>query len=255
MSLRALAADPSLGETFLSIGMLRMVQGDIRAGAHAFQEALARAPRLVQAHSGLGVVLVDTGRIAEGMRRLDLALRTDPLSFGALVERARAKALLGDRPGAEEDLRQAAAIGGVLGTYALVVRLVIWWNDREGAARLADALAQAKTGAGWDAAVPLLRALSRGEYFHGAPELFASLDADGRASLRMLCTRIEIASEYFALMGKHEEAFEWLHQAESVPFMAVTWLDRCPALDALRGDPRFARVRALAAARAAEVWR
>jgi hypothetical protein len=35
----------------------------------------------------------------------------------------------------------------------------------------------------------------------------------------------------------------------------VLWMDRCPCLDGIRGEPRFAKVRGLVAARAADLWR
>jgi serine/threonine-protein kinase len=254
VSLRALAADPSLAETYHTIGLLRIVQGETRAGVRAFEEALLRSPRFVPAHTSLGAVLVETGRLAEGIQRLDLALRLDALAFDTWLERARAKALSNDRRGAEEDLRQASALSGALGTYWLATRLVVWWNDREGAARIADAMEQTRTGAAWEMAIPLFRALGRGEYFDGAPEIFGRV-ASTHASPRRLCTGVEIATEYFALFGRDAEAFRWLERAESLPLSAVTWLDRCPALASIRSDPRFAKVRALVAARVADLWR
>ena len=54
LALRALAADGSLGENFLTIATLRQIQGDLRATLRAADEALAREPTLAGAHEIIG---------------------------------------------------------------------------------------------------------------------------------------------------------------------------------------------------------
>ena len=251
MALRALAADPTLGEAYQAVGLLRTEQGETRSAVRAFQEALTRAPLLSDSHAVLGVLLAETGHVDEGLRRLEVALRLDPHSWNAQMERARTRALIGDRAGADADL---AAVG-VPASYSLLVRLVIWWRDREGAGKLADAFERANTGAPWEVATPVLRAFARGEYYAGAPEIFALAWSRIQGAVRNRCRILAAAAEYFAAFGERERAFEWLERAEAAPFIDVLWMDRCPCLDSIRDDPRFAKVRAIVAARAADVWR
>jgi len=251
VALRALSADPTLGEAYLAVGLLRCEQGEMRAAAQALQEALTRAPLLSDAHTALGLLLAETGLVDEGLRRLDVALRLDPRSAAARFERVRVRALLGDREAAEADLRA----GDEVASHSLLVRLVVWWNDRARAAELADAFERAATGAPWEIAAPLLRAFARGEYFPGAPQLFQGAMAAMRAAERNSCRMLEAAAEYFAVMGKTDLALEWFERAESLPFVDVLWMDRCVCLDSLRNEPRFVRVRGLVAARAAAMWR
>lgn len=253
LSLRALAVDPSIGESYFAIGVLRLEQGEARASARALEESLARAPSLSEAHAAFGVLLADTGRPEEAMRRFDAALAIDPLVAHAWMERARLKALLGDRAGAEADLAHAEQLSPGAPTMVLV-RAVLWWRDRERAGQIADLLAGSKSGAAWERAGPFLRAFADRAPL---PELSPDLQTigDSATAPRTAARVIEVAAELLAECGQHEAALGWLERAEALPFINVLWLDRCPNLDSLRSDPIFARVRARVAANAAEVWR
>ena len=252
-SIRALAADSTIGETFLSIAHLRLHQGELRAAVRALQDALSRSPLLGEAHADLGRLLCETGHVEAGMRRLELAHRLDPRQAMTYIERSRTHALLGDREAAERVLVAGEAVCGTLGVILLRLRLVIWWGDREGASKLADQLASQPTGASWERAGPLLRQFAAGVAIPDAVEMFRTLTSP-RAAPRHRCMMYEIAAEYFGAMGMREETLAALEEASELPFLDVLWLDRCPSLDGMRGDPRFARVRAVTAARAAELW-
>jgi hypothetical protein len=63
----------------------------------------------------------------------------------------------------------------------------------------------------------------------------------------------EIAADYFALMGDAEQALDHIVAASRLPFTDLLWLDGCPPLALVRGDPRFAEARAMTAARCAEL--
>ena len=250
MALRALAADPSLGYAYHTIGMLRLEQGELRASVRAFQEARARSPLFAEPNIGLGILLAETGNVEEATQRFDAAIRLDRASPAAWLERARVKALLGDRAGAESDLKETGAVG-----TQLLVRSVVWWNDRARALELAESFAKSPTGAAWESAGPLLAALGASVPIPNLPEVFKNLPALAGATVRNRCRITEAAAELCAMSGDVESAFAFLDQASSLPFVNVLWLDRCPCLDPLRSDPRFARVRGRVAARAADLWR
>jgi protein O-GlcNAc transferase len=67
----------------------------------------------------LGVVLVALGRVADGMRFLDRSLSLDDSSPTAWLQRAEARMALGDREGAESDLRACLVIDPDLQSAAL----------------------------------------------------------------------------------------------------------------------------------------
>src|SRR5262249_35773500 len=95
-SLRALATNPHIGETFNTIGVLRLHQGELRAAVRAFEEAAARSPRLAEPHSYIGRLLAESGKLPEAEARLNQALRLDPKDYYAASELSRIAALNGD---------------------------------------------------------------------------------------------------------------------------------------------------------------
>jgi tetratricopeptide (TPR) repeat protein/TolB-like protein len=250
VTLRALAADPTLGDAYLTIGLLRIEQGELRAAARALHEAIARAPLLAGAHAALGTLLIETGNLDEGLRRLEVAIRLDSTWPGARLTRATVRAMQGDRAGAEVDLDEVGEA-----RVLVVVRAVFWWNDREAAAALADAIQGSATGGNWEAAVPALRAFAAGEPYPDAERVMQALWDRARGANRNRCRAVEIATEMFATTGDRDAALRWLERAADLPFADLFWVDHCPSLDELRHEPRFAQVRAQVAARSAEVWR
>jgi serine/threonine protein kinase/tetratricopeptide (TPR) repeat protein len=253
LSIRALAADSTIGETFQTIALLRMNHGELRAAVHAFQDALARSPRLAEAHGNLGKLLVESGHVEEGMRRLDLAARLEPGVTLVLFERARTFALLGEKARAMELLETARGGAGAVGVIMLELRFVFWWRDRAWAAQLAERLERTQTGAAWDSAVPLLRSYGSDRRYSGEKEAFAYLTSS-RVAPRRRALMHEIASEYYGAVDDREATLAHLEAAAELPFIDLLWLDHCPTFEAVRADPRFARVRAIASQRAADLW-
>jgi serine/threonine-protein kinase len=257
VSLRALAIDSSIGETFSTIGILRLQHGETRAAVRAFQEALARSPLHAEAHEYLGRLLCECGYPDEGLRRLDLAVRLEPNSVNGHWERARTFALLGDRPRAEQAVARSLA-GTRLGAGQIFqrARLAMWWSDRKMAEEIRDDLPHA------DIALPIMRdslarlmdAASRGEPLADQVAIFSQLVAPEAASPRQRAFSHQIATEFFCAGGRVEEALASLSKSADLALIDVLWMDRCPPLSLIRDDPRFAQARAVVAARAAEAW-
>jgi len=254
LSLRALATDPTIGETFHTIAALRLYEGDARGAVRALQEALTRAPLHAEAHQNLGKLLVETGYVEEGLRRLDLALRLDPNLLLTLFELARTHALLGDRAAALTALETAAQRGGEFASVFPRLRLVIWWKDRELAAKTAALLENNKSGASWDRALPMVRALANGEYWPGAAPVFEKLTNDARGAPKHRAFMFELAAEYHGAFEHREACLDAVERGAELPMLDVFWLDKCPSLACVRDDPRFQKARATVAARAAAVW-
>ncbi len=142
--LRALAAEPSLARAHHSIGFLRAEQGELRAAVRAFEEAIARDPLFSDSHAALGAIMAETGHTDLAFHCFDAAIKLDPDAHWTYVERARTRALVGDREAAEQDIVRAGTA-----RFSLLVRTVVWWNDRAGSAELADRFEKSPTGAGW----------------------------------------------------------------------------------------------------------
>ena len=256
ISLRALAIDSSIGDTFNTIGILRLQHGETRAAVRAFQEAISRSPTLAEAHSYLGRLLAESGYHEEARRRFDLAIRLDPQSLASYWEKARMLALLGDRSGAEVLLERSSVVGGPLSGLFIYGRFVMWYRDKQLAARVVATIEGAGDGAAYARAVflPIVRAFAEGKGMGDVVELFRSFAQESSASPRQRSFFYQLLTEYNGVDGKHEEALVALEKAAALPLIDLTWLDRCPALDGLRDDPRFLRARATTAARVAELW-
>ncbi|MGZ3417186.1 MAG: protein kinase domain-containing protein [Polyangiales bacterium] len=255
VSLRALAIDGSIGETFSTIGILRLQFGETRAAVRAFQEALARSPLLAEAHEYLGRLLCECGYPDEGLRRLDLAVRLEPNTVNGHWERARTFALLGDRPRAEQAMARSLASTRLgAGQIFQRARLSMWWSDRQMAAEIRDDIPKADIG------IPIIReslmqimdAAVRGEPLADQVYLFSKMVGPDGASPRQRAFSNQLATEFFCAAGRAEEAFAALSRGSELALIDVLWMDRCPPLALIRDDPRFAQARALVAARAAE---
>lgn len=257
LSLRALAIDPSIGETYNTIGILRLQQGEARAAVRAFQEAIARSPLLAEAHEYLGRLLCECGHPEEGMRRLDLAVRLEPNSVAGHWERSRTFALLGDRERAENALERSFAVSG-MGTAQMTqrARLSMWWKDQVMASKLADDLEASDKVLPILRAnlLPILRAAEQNEPLGEKVNFFRIAAQTQSGSPRQRAFFHQLSVEFYCAAEMRAEALDALASAVELPLIDILWLDRCPVLALLREDPSFARSRAIVAARAAEAF-
>jgi eukaryotic-like serine/threonine-protein kinase len=256
--LRALAQHPDVGETYATIGILRLNQGETRAAVRAFQESVTRVPLLAEAHEYLGRLLCEAGRVEEGMRRLDLALRLEPESVNARWERARTLALLGDRAAADLEITRATAIAGneIAGVYPRI-RFALWWQDRPIAGRVVRVLEDTLDEPDAISArplMPMLKAITEGQSIDGTFHYLQAFTNLSAGSPRQRAFYWQLNTEFFCVSDQLEEAFEALEKSAALTLNDLLWLDRCPPLAKLRDDPRFARIRALVAARVAEIF-
>jgi serine/threonine-protein kinase len=255
LALRALDRDPSIGQTYYAIAVVRLHTGDARAALEAAREALRRAPMLAQAHALVGSILVQAGRLAEGMQRLDVAIRLAPKMLIAHTDRIHALALMGDRAAAEREVARLADRLGPIATIGAKLRLCCWWSDRAMAADLATLLPQQAAGM-WSTALPFLKAYAAGKELEFAPlvdRMFVGLTS-ARVAPRHRAMMHRIAAENAMLLGRRDMALDQIAAGALLPtFIDLVWLDRCPNLTPLRDEPRFAETRAIVAERVARV--
>lgn len=251
--LRALALDADVGEVFEGIAILRLQQGELRAAALAFQEAVSRSPLAVEAHFYLGRLLCESGHTDEGLRHLDLALRLQPRHALAHAERLRTLALLGDRPAAEA---YAARPELERGQTATKLRLALWWQDHDRLRALAVAL-ERDAATGLSAFVPILPAIRALERLEDLGPVIAALRAQLphlAAAPRFRTFMGQLLVELLGATGDLTGALTELRTIAELPLVDVLWFDGCPVLAALRKEPGFAAARAIVAARAASMW-
>lgn len=251
--LRALDRDPTIAEAYHALGSLRLAAGDYQAARRAFEEALRRAPTLAISHVQLGMLAAETGHLAQGFRSLDVAMRLQPENASGALERLRLVALTESRAATEAEVLRVRETFGPFASLSIEVRLPFWWRDRALAGAVATHVESHKSGASWEHAAPFLRDYETGP----RPEWVVSSYA-GVAKLPIIPRRrtllLMVAAEHLAAIGSVDEAFVHMQAAADAALVDVLWLDRCPALDELRDDPRFGRIRAAVALRAAAVW-
>jgi len=253
MALRSLAADPSRGEALVTIGIIRWQFGELAAAARAFEDAVSRTPTLSEAHEYLGQMLGESGHPHEALRHLELAVRFDLLGRNASLERVRIYDLLGDTESSRRELAALANSAGPMIRAFAPFRSRVWHGDKEGVRATRDDIAK-QGGAEAQYYVPMidetLKAMSREPFV----DVFRQMADASHASLRRRSYFYQISAEMNAVAGKRAEALDSLERASDVLLFDVLWLDRCPMLDSLRDDPRFARSRAVAGSRAASIW-
>ncbi|CAN5522765.1 hypothetical protein BH09MYX1_BH09MYX1_15370 [soil metagenome] len=253
LALRALDDDDSVADAHHVIATVRYFAGELAAALRAAEAVLRQSPLYGEAHYMIGKLLCESLYVEDGRRRVELAARLEPRNGLITLERVRLAALLDGESRAREMLREAKLKGGPLSLIVLEIMLPFWWSDKDLARQTAAVIRAAQAGASWDAAVELMDSYVAGVMHPHAHTTLAELAGPGVAP-RHRCMMHEVAAEYFAKMDDRESALHHLSQMQRLPQTDLLWLDRCPALDGLRDDPRFAETRAAVAARVADLW-
>jgi Flp pilus assembly protein TadD len=103
--------NPSSHDTALAQALADHRAGRSAAAESAYRGLLAANPRFAGASHHLGVLLVQTGRAAEGLGRIKAALEIDPAEPLYYFSLAKAQLASGDPAQAGASLRQAAQLG------------------------------------------------------------------------------------------------------------------------------------------------
>lgn len=255
-ALRALNTDANSAQTYATLGLVRLHQGDMRASIRAFREAIARDPKHGEANAYLGRFLVESGFVDEGIERLEFARKVDPLVQHTYWNLARAYALQNNWPRADAVLSDAMAMtNNSISTYIVSARLSIWRNDSVMA---------------FDVANRIEREVAAGNFVHSFVPALRSLgttksEADETAQIQMAAEAVpspamkafcfQVAAEVLGTRGHLDRALDALDRAAALPFIDLGWMDFCPALDQIRSSGRFGRARAIVSARASNLWR
>lgn len=256
-ALRALNTDANSAQTYATLGLVRLHQGDLRASIRAFREAIARDPKHGEANAYLGRFLVETGFLEEGIQRLEFARKIEPQIQHTYWNLSRAYALQNDWTRADQVLSDAAALtNNALSTHIVSARLSVWRKDPINAAIVADRIEAAGLPEGHfvRSFIPALRGLRDNDQAANEAETMRQ-SADRVPSPSMKAFWYQVAAEVFATQGLIDRALDAIESAASHAFIDLGWMDFCPALEGTRSSGRFGRARAIVSARAANLWR
>lgn len=234
---RALALDPTLGEAYASLGLIRTFQDWDWAGAEAaFERARALAPDYAPTHQWYASLLMIQRRPSEAAEALDRALDVAPPAARAVLYADRAQALYNARRYAESvaDCRRALDHNPELvaahtqGFWALAL-----------AGRADEAARWALTH---EFATPMRYAVA------GTPAVYAGPDGPARLFADLAAYDFDAGTLWAAfwharagaLVGDRERAFASLERLLHVRQFHAPFIAADPAFDEIRDDSRFA---------------
>jgi len=250
-ALAALAADPDCAEAHAARAHVELHAGRPVIAAICFRAAIARAPLMSEAHEWLGRMLLEAGFIVDAMARLD-----DAFAMGPLPALRWGIALAHALDGRWDDVdRETAALRdsrwlAVDGGRGYVLRLAAWRRDRD-VVRAAHA-DLAKLGG----TVTFERELVLAIYDPVRPwperrgEILTMVQNRELGGARRRAFIAQLAAEAAGHAGDIETCLALLLRASSEGLFHLHWLDRCPLLEPVRGEPRYAVIRTDVAARA-----
>ena len=240
---RAMDLDPRDGDAYAALGQALAWQHRWADAEATYRRGLEVAPNNPTVHQWYGLLLAYLGRPGEAARQTAVAARLDPLSvqinnmLGAMLSDA------GDTRGAvrqfertvnaEPDSAWVRENPWVLSNYGVVV---------------------AATGR-HDQAVRLIQRALEVVPNHPRPLLDLArvyLRVGDTASARAAFARADTTNPQYAMyrglyhasLGETDSAFAWLDRVHDWSLPALVTLNCSPGFDALRADPRYARIRA-----------
>jgi eukaryotic-like serine/threonine-protein kinase len=251
---RAARSAPDEPETQLGLGMYALQLGDYRAAAQAFVRALELAPTLAEAQHHLGSLEAEAGRLRQGKERLELALELDPTLNPARIVLARLYLYSGDSEAAE---RLVAVLGEAMaqlhpGIVALSIRLAMARKDDDAVRRI---IAQCETStAPFVSRMAHFFRIGLREIPVAEAERIAIEVTKSFGNARFMTGLGQVCTEVLAYAGYDEAALRQLEAIAGGMLIDVTWLDRSPLLDPLRGHAAFEQAVATVRSRALLVW-
>ncbi len=233
---KAIRLEDSLAEAYASLGFTAMVYDwDISESERLFQRAIELNPNYVQAHEWYSQLLGLRGKGYEAIKEMRRAIELDPRS-ASLGTTFAFSLYYARRP--EDALVQLKRALAIEPDYYLALDGLGWVYTQLGkheeavaATKQAVEISNRATITLWGQACALAAAGQSGEARRIASELEA------------LAEDRYVPPFYFALihtrLGEPDAAFAWLEKALAVRDHWLLCLSADPALDPLRGDPRF----------------
>jgi len=235
----ALQIDDGLAEAHLDLGTAKLrLEWDWAGALRSYDDALRLDPKLARAQHHRALVLGALGRWEEALDALGKARELEP---GNVLYRADAGRVLYLARRYDEAIAQFHETLAIEPAHPLALKLLSDACLQTGRTpEAADALGRWLAAVGVDAEEVRLatRLLEEG----GLPRLARrNLSNPAGKNLDDFGVPFKVALNHAALGGR-DEAFEWLERARRQNDPRLIFLGVDPALDALRGDPRFAGV-------------
>jgi serine/threonine-protein kinase len=249
---RAVAGAPELGESWSALASARMMAGDPAGAVRALRTSLEKSRGLAPAHDLLGRILVEVGLVDEALRHLRTARSIDPSDVPVRLELAKALALLGNWPEATALIDQPVPAGSVsISKFVYRMRFCFWRGevhpDLEDPPKLGREMGLLSSPKD---VIEVLRTRELPEAFRLLLTQQAAVTDPGSRRRTLF---FQLNAEVFAYVFEVDHALDAVASAVDAGLLDISWMDRCPLLEAVRKDTRFAPFRAVVQARADRV--
>lgn len=231
----ALRFDATLAAAHNALGVVELFyEWNWPAAEHAFDRAIALDPSYGDAHQRYGLYLTAMGRFDEARRALARAQELDPLSR-IIPTIAGYPAYYGrDFEGAARQFRQVLQIDPNFSMAHFRLGLAL--------AQMGDytgALAELGTSKQLSNDRDVVAALGRVHAMMGNHAAAREAREELHARSKSTFVPSYALAVLEAALGRADEAFSWLQRSVAERSYWIIFLKVDPALDALRGDPRF----------------
>lgn len=230
-ALKAIELDDSRPEPHLQLALAALDQNwDWVTCRNELQRAVAMSPNSTSAHWSYAQYLIRIGRAEDAIAQADIALRLDPVSSRAYMNRAYIKYFARQYDAALDDLQLAANLPHTPKEFHFALGDIYVEKGlyREAAQKFQELGGPHSTG-------HLGNIYARQGRVRDAEAMVDQLKQEVQKSG---IGRYEIALIY-AGIGDKNNAFEWLERSFENRDKGITYLRIDPCLDPLRADPRF----------------
>jgi tetratricopeptide (TPR) repeat protein len=234
--MRALEIDESLAEAHAALGCVRLwYEWDWAGAERAFKRAIELNPNYAQGYSWYAEYLVDMGRFDEGLEKLELAKRLDPISLNVQSQVGWALYMARRYDQAIRKFQEVLQMDPNFNT-------ALFWIGRayEQRGYYDEAIAAFQKARLADDS-PIYSAL--------LGHVYAVSGRRGQAlkvahDLNKLSRKGNYVSPYwmaalFTALGERNQAFQWLQKEYDDRNATLPYLKADPLFDSLRTDPRF----------------
>jgi TolB-like protein len=239
---------PRLAEGHLALANVLLHEPDSAAAAAAVTRALSLSPVLADAHELRARLLSEVGPLREAIETAHRAMQLEPRLVHLKYDvQPRSRFALGeydpDDLGDPPEDRDTASI-----YWVSLGRMTMWSRDEAALGKLADKMERANV-----AALPLVGVMATFVRERKLTDDFRAVlvrsTTSDRLSKRMRVFWSQLSAELRSVFG--EPVLDDVTRAVELGLFDVVWMDHCPLLEPLRGDPAFAALRAQVEARAA----
>ncbi len=252
---RALALQPEQADAITALGLVHLAEGEGAAAIMELKRALRAAPAAIDALDAVGRVLVEIGRLDDGVEHLK-RVYIHAFHRASYFSHARVLALAGDLDGALEMMSEwPRDVRDVVPHLVSRGRLVLWTLDASRARALLDELARRPLPT-TNLLRPLRMMLGVVLDRRMTDDLRAFLDDMlplVQRTARRTCFNAQMRTEVECAVGAYDAALVSLRAGDAAGLIDIEWLKHCPLLAPLRARPELEPILVNVQARARRV--